>query len=111
MKIESGCLLILSLIAVVLVIILSTCRLRCGKSATDTFRLEGDERLECEYQSLCAEDVRRHCDHSSGREGKCTLHGMCCPSFLLNASRNEELGYSPQQLAALRLGKIDSELR
>ena len=54
---------------------------KCRKVAKSSVRPV--HNLGCEYQQICAEDVSRHCNHSSGKEGKCTLGGMCCPSFLL----------------------------
>lgn len=42
----------------------------------------------CEMSQECLGDTARWCSMDNGQQGNCTLHGLCCPAFSMDHSRD-----------------------
>ena len=84
-------LLIVIVVVVLLFVIL--------QSKNESFRRLGGPSLAyaCEYREECLENNTRSIALTSGIEGVCTMHGLACPSFLLNQTPGNNIPVTPEE--------------
>lgn len=69
------------------------------QSNNEKFRRLGGPSLaySCEFRKECLEDNTRSIALTSGIEGVCTMHGLACPSFLLDQTPGNNLPITPEE--------------
>lgn len=79
---NSKYLLFISLISIVIIFMVTSCRLKCSKNKNESY---SKYQPRVEFREECTLAGVDHCELSNGREGVCDRRGMCTEEMYLYA--------------------------